>query len=403
MKTVGIIAELNPFHNGHGNLIRRAKEETKADHCIVVMSGDYVQRGAPAIVEKYSRARMALVGGADLVLELPLYYSLGSAEYFALGAVTLLNKLGVVDCLAFGAEDPDIDGMMSLVDILVNEPPEYKLPLQVALKNGDSFPVARKKALSAYLPRKEKDKLKLLDTRNNILAIEYLKALKATRSTIEPKAFLRTEGVSAEDIRESLLSSYSRIRKSMMPESCAVLLREYPVRTGYSYGSTDAFSDILRYLLTMQSSVELERIVDMNTDLAGRLNKVLPSYSTFDSFARSVKTKDITYTRLSRSLMHIILSMTKDNMNQYVKAGSVYARALGFRSEAEPLLSGIKMKGTAPLITKLSSAKKMLGGDLCAFSLLQETIRASALYDAVFIRDPGQGRRSEFEKPIVIL
>ena len=196
MRTVGIIAEYNPFHTGHEYHIRKARELSGADYVIVVMSPDFVQRGEPAVFDKYTRTRMALQGGADLVIELPVCYATGSAEYFAEGATALLDSLGTVNTLCFGGESDDISLFQNIADILIQEPKEYTDLLRSFLKQGMTYPQARCQALSHYLKNQISDpsssallpdQCKLpdletvtdfLSTPNNILGIEYCKALK---------------------------------------------------------------------------------------------------------------------------------------------------------------------------------------------------------------------------------
>ena len=174
MKVVGLITEYNPFHNGHQYHIEKSLEVTGADAAVVVMSGDYVQRGIPAIMPKLLRTEMALKCGAGAVFELPVCYATGSAELFALGAVSLLDHLGIIDCLCFGSECGNLEEMGHIADILLEEPESYRNILQANLKNGLSFPAARQRALSAYLGNENASLL--LDDPNNILGIEYLKA-----------------------------------------------------------------------------------------------------------------------------------------------------------------------------------------------------------------------------------
>ena len=185
MKTVGIIAEYNPFHNGHAYQIAMAKKITSADYCIVVMSGDFVQRGTPAIMDKYIRAHSALESGADLVLELPVYYAASSAEYFASGAVALLDKLGVTDTLCFGSECGDIAVLSALAEALLDETPQFKKVLKQQIKSGASYPQARNHALSVTAPHLT-GSLHVLQSPNNILGLEYIKALKKRQSRIQP-------------------------------------------------------------------------------------------------------------------------------------------------------------------------------------------------------------------------
>ena len=270
MKTIGIIAEFNPFHNGHKYLIDHCKRALDADRVVIVMSGDYVQRGAPAITDKFTRTRMALNCGADLVLELPIYYSLGSAEYFAEGAVSILDSLGYVDYLCFGSESPNPKRLEYLADILNSEPALFKKTLEKRLKDGDSFPLARKKALDAVLVHNGEesssdDITDILTTPNNILAIEYLRSLKRRKSPIKPFIIERigqpyhsdttSEIPSASGLRALLLSNNtdsksmaSSILKGMVPYEAAACFATAPGNLMH----VNDFSDLIYYKLVME-------------------------------------------------------------------------------------------------------------------------------------------------------
>lgn len=434
MKTTAIIAELNPFHNGHSSLFRYAKAKTGADFCIALMSGDFVQRGSAAIMEKYTRTRMALASGADLVLELPVYYSLGSAEYFASGAISTLNKLHVVDTLLFGSESGEMDGLLRIADLLATEVPSYQMYLQSALKKGEPFPVARRMALENCLPTAHKEDILLLDTPNNSLGIEYLKMMKRTHASYEARTMKRIPGVCAEQIRTSLLQSHGRIRRSYMPEQCALLLKEYPLRSGFSFAENNAFSPMLEYHLTMSTPASIAKIQDVGEELAARIYKLLPTFTTFDEFALKLKTKNLTYTRVNRALLHILLQQKKSHMEEYIASGTTYARVLGFRESASALLSRMKKESELPLITKLSQAASLLKkqsqggsseernsgdgtsvsetsltgnsmtGRALAYRLLEEDVRASAIYDICFSShtEPRMAV-NKFQKEIVVV
>ena len=216
MRVLGIIAEYNPFHKGHVYHIQKAKELSGADHAIIVMSGDFVQRGVPALLPKHLRAEMALSCGADAVFELPVCYSTGSAELFAAGAVSLLDKLGVTDALCFGAECGELAPLEHIAQILAEEPTNYRLNLRKALKSGVPFPVARQRALEEYLGEgsAESDSLSsVLSLPNNILAIEYLKELYRRNSSIKPFVLKRKDSDYHAEILQHGFSSASAIRK----------------------------------------------------------------------------------------------------------------------------------------------------------------------------------------------
>ena len=402
-KTAFVIAEFNPFHNGHAALLRKARERTGADFVCVVLSGDFVQRGEPAIVEKFTRTRMALLNGADLVIELPLYYSLGSAEYFALGAIALVNRLNVCDTLVFGSECGDVMRLKRLAEALNGETRTFQMNLQLALKSGNDFPTARTKALALCLPEEHRGDVALLNEPNNLLAVEYLRRILKTKPSYDVLTLKRTSGVSSTQIRNSLTSPYGRLPKSKIPETCAVLLSEYEKYSGYAYATNDAFSEGLLYRLAFDSSDGLSRMADVSDDLAGKIYKALPSCHSFAALQEALHTKDLTAARVKRALLHIFLQMQKDSLSEYVAQETVYARVLGFRRDAQPLMARIKADGKIPLISRLSQAPKLLADDDKALRLLQEDIRASLVYEQCFRKEEAYPVRSEFEKPVVTL
>ena len=412
MKIVGIIAEFNPFHNGHRRIFEKARE-SGADHIVVVMSGDYVQRGLPAITDKFTRCAYALDQGADLVLELPIYYSLGSAEFFASGAISVLNHLGCVDTLLFGSEYEDISTTMEVAKILLDEPVEYTSQLKKASKEGLSYPAARQKALTSVLPSLS-DKSDLIVSPNNILGIEYTKALLRSGSTIEPMTISRSDNgysstvlpsegsfASATSIREILFQKNSAESKEILapflPESVLENLVNYNEITGYSYGSSNAFSDLLKYKLMLERYEGYGQYWDINEDLSAKIANHLNDYTGFEEFALSLKSKDITYTRLCRSLMHILFNMTDDKVASYQQDNyTTYLRVLGLKRASSGLLKKINSNSDKPLIQNLRKAGLSLT-DL-EKQLLNETVAASSIYDFCHCKNA----KNEYSKEIVL-
>lgn len=412
MKIVGIIAEFNPFHNGHRRIFEKARE-SGADHIVVVMSGDYVQRGLPAITDKFTRCAYALDQGADLVLELPIYYSLGSAEFFASGAISVLNHLGCVDTLLFGSEYEDISTTMEVAKILLEEPVEYTSQLKKASKEGLSYPAARQKALTGVLPSLS-DKSDLIVSPNNILGIEYTKALLRSGSTIKPMTISRSDNgysstalpsegsfASATSIREILFQKNSAESKEILapflPESVLKNLVNYNEITGYSYGSFNAFSDLLKYKLLLERYEGYGQYWDINEDFSAKIANHLNDYTGFKEFALSLKSKDITYTRLCRSLMHILFNMTDDKVASYQQDNyTTYLRVLGLKRASSGLLKNINSNSDKPLIQNLRKA----GLSLTALEkqLLNETVAASSIYDFCHCKNA----KNEYSKEIVL-
>lgn len=387
MRTIGIIAEFNPFHNGHSYLIEKCKKDLNADYCVVVMSGDFVQRGAPAIIDKFTRTRMALSCGADLVIELPIYYSTGSAEYFASGAISILNKLGIIDYLCFGSECGEITALSKVADILASEPSEFKDALAKELKNGASFPKARQNALMAAVPSlgEEKALSDILSNPNNILAIEYLKALKLSGSSMKPYTITRAgEGYHSDALNE--LSSASAIREAMlsgtdisgaMPEGAYNILSESADKLAVS----NDFSKLLLYkLLSERTTEELTKYLDVSGDLAQKILNNISSFTTIDEFAMALKSKDISYARISRSLIHILLNITDAHMEAYKYDDyTAYARVLGLKKSSSRLLSNAHEASRIPIIDRLKDAEKLLSP--LQMALLDETLYSSRVYN----------------------
>ena len=188
MKVAGLVAEYNPFHNGHVHHLAETRRIPDADYVVAVMSGNYVQRGTPAVIDKYERARMALMGGADLVLELPSLFATASAEVFATAAVSLLYQLGVVDTITFGAEYTDLDTLRKIAMVLNHEPESLQRDLRDALRTGVNYPSARAQALSSYFGDEIANLDEILDKPNNILGIEYLRAIERLGTSLRPIA-----------------------------------------------------------------------------------------------------------------------------------------------------------------------------------------------------------------------
>lgn len=408
MKIVGLITEYNPFHNGHQYHIEKAKEVTGADTVIVVMSGDYVQRGTPSIMPKYIRAEMALKCGAGAVFELPVCYSTGSAEFFATGAISFLDSLNIVDSVCFGSEAGDLECLQNTASILCEEPAEYKSFLQDNLRNGMSFPAARQEALASYMGGP--GCASLLNDPNNILSVEYLKALKKLNSSIKPYTIkrqgsnyhdtaLNTNYSSASAIRSLLAYSSTAIStrsgstfenthfsnilsqlEDQVPSSCLELLKDYH-RVQYPVYQND-FSLIMKYKLLNKSASDLTRYMDVSVELANRITNQLNNFFNYKQFCELLKTKEMTYTRINRALLHIMLGIKKNTVEEYVKGGChYYARLLGFRKDREKILSSIVKNSTLPLLTNLyeidkipEAGQKMLYHDTLASNLYKSVV-----------------------------
>ena len=402
MKTVGLITEYNPFHNGHAYHIEKAKALTGADRAIVVMSGNFVQRGAPAVMPKHLRAESALRSGASLIIEIPVCFATGSADFFAQGSISLLNQLGCVDSICFGSECGDIHILKEIAQILTDEPAEYQTALRQALKRGASFPAARQTALSIYSDKYSE----ILASPNNILGIEYLKALAKMHSKMEPFTIQRI-GAGYHDLdTDGQFSSATAIRSEMsqiteakapiedtgltriqskVPSSCYELMkRTYQSR--YPVSSND-FSLLLKAKLLTETTDSLSHYLDMSPELANRILRLRNDFFSFEQFCDLLKTKELTRSRISRSLIHVLLGITND-WAVTMKDPVPYARILGFRKNHADFLGLLKQTSVIPLITSPAkatledTAQQMLSLDLYASDLYESVI--TDLYNTPF-------------------
>lgn len=393
MNVTGLITEYNPFHNGHAYHIQKAKELTGADCTIAVMSGDYVQRGTPAFLPKHIRTGMALAGGADMVLELPVSYATASAEKFAFGGVSILNQLGIVDNLCFGCECGDSDVLTQIAQVLDAEPDSYRCALQRGLKKGLSYPAARCAALPAYAA--------ILNSPNNILGIEYCKALRRLKSKINVTALKRKGSHYHEENLAEDLPSASALRLALTGDSTPESVKAhfppsvYELLKTSSFCTQDDFSGLLSYrLLLCASHEELCVYEDMSEELARRIFKQRFRFSSFSGFAALLKTKEVTRTRIDRVLLHLLLDIKKAPPSQ------PYLRLLGFKKEKKHLLSEIKKSALAPLLTKPADYKKILDAE--GQSLFEENLRASMIYESVSAAREHRPIVHEFERPLVL-
>ncbi len=449
MKITGIIAEYNPFHKGHAYHLQQARLLTHADYLIVVLSGDFVQRGEPALVDQHVRARMALSHGADLVLLLPSAYACASAETFAGGAISLLDGLGCVDALCFGSECGDLSRMIPYAQVLSQEPTAYRELLRSFLKQGCSFPLARSKALHEYfsytediLPCSLEDNVcryesELLSGPNNTLGIEYLKALMLLHSSIQPCTIARRaaayhstslseEMASAAAIRQAVLKENDLSRAlHQIPAPASSILEEAFSSKGPL--SLDDFSSILHYKLLSLSKEELDTYTDVSFDLAARIKNLLPQYLCASSFADLLKTRQLTHTHITRALCHILLEDRKiDVQRRKALNYPVYGRILGFRQESQPLLATLKQHSRIPLLGRLSEAEMHLKSFfdesfLPASSrphtktalpektlaelpkLLRQDLAASHIYEAMVTDKFGTAFCHEYMRPIIVV
>lgn len=414
MKTLAIIAEYNPFHNGHLHHLKEALELTQASFSIALMGGNFLQRGQAAIADKYTRAFMCINSGIDLALELPFPYATGSAYDFSMGAVNILNRLNSVDYLCFGAENPDINMFYRIADILCCEPPSYKNALKNHLAGGLSYPAASKKALHEYFGSDEISAF--ISLPNNILGIEYVKAILKTGSSITPVAIQRKTAdyhdknlynciSSATAIRDTIKNnknSLAMIKNDIPQETFSVLestfLKKWPIYTNY-------LTPFLQSALI--STSDFSQICDINPDLSNKLLKLNPNVS-YDNVIDLLKSKNYTSARLSRSIIHLIIGYTESNRTDFKDNGyAMYANMLGLRKSASILMKKINQKSEIPIINKKSDFNKTLKKyniDSATANLMWNLdTKATSLYNCLIYNSLGYNNTNDYttKTPVV--
>ncbi len=387
-RVLGIIAEYNPFHNGHLYHIAKSKEETGAQYVVAVISGNFVQRGNTSIVNKWTKARMALLNGADLVIELPTVYSISSAENFAEGAIKILNSLGIVDTLSFGMEAKDISTLNNIANVLYSEPKEYVTILSHELKKGNSFPKARENALMMYL-NDIKRYANIMAGSNNILGIEYLKALKRTKSTINPVGIKREkvlyndkyivdEFASATAIRKMLMTKQLGDISKVMPRNSYLLLGE-ELKKGHYVIDISRFEKEIIYNLRRMSIEDIAKLPDVSEGLENSIKNAADSCNTIEELINIVKSKRFTQTRIQRILLYSLLGITKKQMDISRKTVP-YVRVLGFNNKGKELIS--EMMRLNPKLNVITSVKKYI--DTVANRNLKEMLETDILATNVY-------------------
>ena len=387
-RVLGIIAEYNPFHNGHLYHVSESKQETGAQYVIAIISGNFVQRGNTSITNKWIKARMALLNGVDLVIELPTIYSISSAENFAEGAIKIFNSLGIVDTISFGMEASDISTLNNIANVLYNEPKEYITMLSHELKKGNSFPKARENALMMYL-NDIKRYANVMAGSNNILGIEYLKAMKKTKSIINPIGIKRQkvlyndkyivdEFASATAIRKMLMTKQLNDISKVMPRNSYLLLGE-ELKKGHYVIDISKFEKEIIYNLRKMSVEEIAKLPDVSEGLENLIKNAADSCNTLEELINIVKTKRFTQTRIQRILLYSLLGITKKQM-EISKKIIPYVRVLGFNNKGKELIS--EMMTLNPKLNIVTSVKRYI--DDIANKNLKEMLETDILATNIY-------------------
>ncbi|MFD0680196.1 MULTISPECIES: nucleotidyltransferase [unclassified Paenibacillus] len=410
MKTVGLIVEYNPLHNGHYYHFQQSKKSSGADAVIAIMSGHFLQRGEPAMVGKWARTEMALRMGVDLVIELPVAYSTQPAEWFAYGAVSALDATGVVDSLCFGSEGGDIASLNEVSAVMHDESAAFHSLLQQELKTGLSYPAAYGKAVATHIPGIDAAELA---KPNNTLGLHYLIALRRLQSRIEPLTITRQKAeYNQQDITDAAIASATALRHilfekktleeivSFVPEGTMSVLR-HEWEAGRAPISWEHYAKPLLLQLLHHSPAQLSTFHEVTEGLEYRIKQALPELSgstdLVEKLVALLKTKRYTRTKLQRMLLRILLNHTKEQLSpSFLAHGVPYLRVLGFSNKGQELLKKMKTTARVPIITKVASITN-------PSPLLELDIQATSIYALAYASASKQDFfRDYYEPPVRI-
>jgi len=398
MKAVGVVVEYNPFHNGHQFHLNQTIEQSGADVIIAVMSGNFLQRGEPALVSKWARTKMALLGGADIIFELPYQFATQNADIFAKGAV---NILAAANChsLCFGSESGDIDSFNMTLDFLDVHEDVFQTKVKEYMREGVSYPTALSQSFKSLSPN---DQLLDLSKPNNILGLQYVAAIRSQKLTMEPLTIIRKSAnyhdehfasnsiASATSIRKALFSHDGQINdiQAYLPPTSYEILAKYQKEFGH-FHSWENYWPLLKYKLLQSTPAELRKVHEVEEGLEHRLLQAARSAITFEAFMKEIKTKRYTWTRLQRVCLHIMMNIQKETIREMTSFN--YLRLLGMTSTGREYLRKEKKNFGLPLISKLSTVKEQLELD----------IRASRIYALGFHDSEQQNKliQREFTQP----
>lgn len=373
MRVLGIVVEYNPFHNGHLFHLQKAKELLKPDYTIAVMSGNFCQRGEPAIIDKFSRAEIALKMGVDVVFELPTVYAIQDAGGFARGAIGVLDGTGVVTDIVFGSESNDIEFLKKIAEILHEQPDLYNQFLHEELKKGYSFPNARKYALMRYVEElkiMDPEKVRLIERSNDILGLEYVRAILDLGSSITPHTIKRVGADYKEEEFKGRLSSATSIRKliregkmdlvreSVPEESFEVIRRELEEGRGPVF--LEDMEKLLLGIMRLKDRDDFSKLYGFSEGLDERFYRFSRISSSIGEFMEKVKSKRFTFTRIRRLMLYVLFEMRKDFVERSNEKGPQYLRILGFTESGRNLLSKMKKASKLPIVSTVSLYRKVL-------------------------------------------
>ena len=402
MNLLGLIVEYNPFHNGHKYHLEKSKEITNATHTVAIMSGSFLQRGEPALFDKYTRAEMAVKNGVDLVIELPTLYACQSAEIFSHGAVATLNSLNCVNSLCFGSEEGNIDILQTISEILVKEPSDFKTTLKNFLDEGIVFPVARSKALYEYIKNNhllelsEDELQQVLNSSNNILGIEYIKSLIKLNSSIKPYTITRIASKYNSTDIESNICSATAIRNSLKDNTDLKLIENvvplhtfneinHKINTNFNPVFDYMFYDLLSSTI-IRDVDNLTKYFEVNEGIENKIYSNVFTSKNLEELINSTKSKRYTMTKIKRTLNNILLGINRDDVIKVKDLDKVpYIRILAFNNKGREIIKKIKTSSDIEIITKFSKISHV--DDPIFYTLIKYDLKSSNMYNLIYYKN----------------
>lgn len=402
MNLLGLIVEYNPFHNGHKYHLEKSKEITNATHTVAIMSGSFLQRGEPALFDKYTRAEIAVKNGVDLVIELPTLYACQSAEIFSHGAVATLNSLNCVNSLCFGSEEGNIDILQTISEILVKEPSDFKITLKNFLDEGIVFPVARSKALYEYIKNNhllelsEDELQQVLNSSNNILGIEYIKSLIKLNSSIKPYTITRIASKYNSTDIESNICSATAIRNSLKDNTDLKLIENvvplhtfneinHKINTNFNPVFDYMFYDLLSSTI-IRDVDNLTKYFEVNEGIENKIYSNVFTSKNLEELINSTKSKRYTMTKIKRTLNNILLGINRDDVIKVKDLDRVpYIRILAFNNKGREIIKKIKTSSDIEIITKFSKISHV--DDPIFDTLIKYDLKSSNMYNLIYYKN----------------
>jgi predicted nucleotidyltransferase len=411
MKTLGIVSEYNPFHNGHQYHIQAARQEFGAENIVCIMSGSFMQRGEPAMFDKWSRAKMALQNGADLVIELPFVYSCQPAEIFSFGAMNILNNLGIIDGICFGSELGSAAALTEIAALLINEPEEFSQLVKLHLKSGSTYPRSVSLALGDYYRGNEAIHPDIWENPNNILGIEYIKSIMQLKSPMVPYTIKRfgnqyndmeiTQSIaSATAVRHELKSfGMSERLQTALPKASFDIIKANIENKGPVL--MEDYSDMLLYKLRTMTAEQISEYISISEGLEYRIKKAADQAGCMNELIEGIKTKRYTRAFIQRMLCHILIDLKWEKTIAFKQLDTPsYCRVLGFNDKGKQLLRNIADTSQFPVINKVASFQTE---DSVLSDVFEYDIRSTDIYNLAYTNKNYKKAKEDYMKsPIYV-